>query len=208
MSKGKRQKVVERMLVTLLVAFIASIGIGSSIHHSTAFSFSKRHSVKIRPLKIREIAKSSLKTNERAHSYGNWPFLNRSQDCQYAELAHFAANRHGLDPALVRAVIEVESGFKSNSRSPKGAIGLMQLMPSTARFVGVNDIHSPTQNVLGGSKYLKHLMVKFDNNISLALAAYNAGPSAVQKYRGIPPFPETRRYVNRVLSKYRQIQSS
>jgi len=114
-----------------------------------------------------------------------------------------AANKHKLDPALVKAVIHVESKFDSSGVSPKGALGVMQLMPATARRLGVKNLRDPIQNIYGGSKYLRHLLDMFDNDLRLALAAYNAGPAKVRHYNGVPPYPETQNYVKKVMSAYR-----
>ena len=113
------------------------------------------------------------------------------------------ARRHGVDPLLVRAVIRAESNFDPRAVSPKGAAGLMQLMPETAQRYGVNNRFDPAQNVDGGVRYLRDLMAMFDGNLSLALAAYNAGEGAVIKHgRRIPPYPESQQYVVRVRSFY------
>jgi soluble lytic murein transglycosylase-like protein len=103
-----------------------------------------------------------------------------------------------LDPALVRAVIHAESGFNAGARSQKGAIGLMQLMPETARMLGVTKPNTPAGNILGGAQYLAGLLARFKNDVTLATAAYNAGPEAVQRYAGVPPYAETQVYVQRV----------
>ena len=108
-----------------------------------------------------------------------------------------AANR--VDVALVKAVMHVESGFNPNALSPKGASGLMQLMPETAVRYGVEDIFDPVQNVQGGVRYLKDLLAMFKNNQGLAIAAYNAGENAVLRYKGIPPYNETQNYVRKVM---------
>lgn len=113
------------------------------------------------------------------------------------------AERHQLDPRLVSAVIQVESAFQPAALSHKGAMGLMQLMPDTARQLAVEDPWDPAQNVGGGTAYLRHLLDKFGGQLELALAGYNAGPDAVQRYGGIPPFEETRSYVEKVLRIYR-----
>ena len=116
----------------------------------------------------------------------------------YAELIATAAATHGVDPTLVRAVIEVESAFQADARSPKGAMGLMQLMPATARQYQLDDPFDPQANVDAGIRHLRSLLDRFE--LTLALAAYNAGEGAVRKFGGIPPYRETRDYVSRVLS--------
>ncbi len=113
------------------------------------------------------------------------------------------ASRFGLDPSLVHAVIRAESAYDPEAVSVKGAVGLMQLMPETQRDYRVSDPYDPEQNIAAGSAYLKRLLDDFDDTLELALAAYNAGPEAVRRYGGVPPFPETRRYLERVLSAYR-----
>ena len=112
------------------------------------------------------------------------------------------ADKNGLDEDFVKAVINQESGFNPNATSHCGAMGLMQLMPATAQGLGVTNAYDAEQNIEGGTKYLKGLMDRFGNDKSLALAAYNAGPNAVKKYGGIPPYAETQNYVKKVLSKY------
>ncbi len=112
------------------------------------------------------------------------------------------SDKNGLDEDFVKAVINQESGFNPNATSKCGAMGLMQLMPSTAEGLGVKNAYDAEQNIEGGTKYLKGLMDRFNNDKSLALAAYNAGPNAVKKYGGIPPYAETQNYVKNILSKY------
>lgn len=117
----------------------------------------------------------------------------------YDKLIISTAKQNRLEPALVKAVVHVESAFRPRARSHKGAIGLMQLMPGTARRFGVRNSYDPVQNVKGGSKYLRFLLDRYRGNLTLALAAYNAGEGAVDKYSGIPPYRETQDYVKLVL---------
>jgi soluble lytic murein transglycosylase-like protein len=120
------------------------------------------------------------------------------------ELITRAAIKNGLPPEIVRSVAKAESGYHADAVSPKGAIGLMQLMPGTAAALNA-DPHDPAQNVEAGARYLRDLLLKYENDphqVSKALAAYNAGPGAVDKYKGIPPYRETIDYVNRVLKDY------
>ena len=118
------------------------------------------------------------------------------------------AEKNGLDSDFVKAVVKQESGFNPQATSSCGAMGLMQLMPGTAQGLGVTNAYDAEQNIMGGTKYLKGLMDRFDNNKSLALAAYNAGPNAVKKYGGIPPYMETQNYVKSVLSNYDKMKGA
>lgn len=111
-----------------------------------------------------------------------------------------AARRHNVDPKLAMAVAVAESDLEPGAVSPVGATGVMQLMPETARALGVRNIADPRENIDGGVRYLKQMLQTFDGDVIKAVAAYNAGPEAVRNYRGVPPYDETRAYVNRVLS--------
>ena len=120
----------------------------------------------------------------------------------YAEIIDRVSAREGVDAKLVRAVIEVESGYRPSARSPKGAMGLMQLMPATARQYAVTNPYDPAANIEAGIKHLKSLLARFPP--ALALAAYNAGDAAVERFGGIPPYAETRNYVSRILQIFKK----
>jgi soluble lytic murein transglycosylase-like protein len=122
---------------------------------------------------------------------------------QIFDAVKHAAQTYSVDAKLIAAVIKVESGFNRYALSHKGAQGLMQLMPGTAKRYGVTDVNDPSQNILGGTAYLRDLLTMFDNRLDLALAGYNAGENAVIRYkRQIPPYPETQHYVSSVLADY------
>ena len=118
----------------------------------------------------------------------------------YGEIIAAVSEAHGVDPMLVRALIQVESNYRPRARSPKGAMGLMQLMPSTAREYKVRNPFDPRANIEGGIKHLKSLIDRFAGKVELGLAAYNAGEGAVKKFNGVPPYRETRNYVSKILS--------
>lgn len=136
------------------------------------------------------------------------PPLKLTNKVQYDQIVAEIAQIYGLDSALLHAVISVESRYSPNAVSRKGATGLMQLMPKTARRYGVTDSFDPVQNIHGGARHLQYLLKIFNNDISLALAAYNAGEGSVVKYGNrIPPFPETINYVPQVLGFYQRYQA-
>ncbi|BCG64170.1 MAG: hypothetical protein methR_P1938 [Methyloprofundus sp.] len=123
---------------------------------------------------------------------------------KYTPIILQAARQHKIDPKLVHAVIQAESAYDAKAVSSAGAVGLMQLMPATARQYGATSRKDPKQNIFAGTRYLKHLLGLFDDNLELSLAAYNAGENAVKKYKNkIPPYPETQKYVKQVLSLYK-----
>lgn len=127
---------------------------------------------------------------------------NASVNPSYNDLIQTASGRYNIDADLIRAVIKAESDFNARARSQKGAMGLMQLMPETARLQNISDAYDPSENVEGGARHLRMLLDRYQGDLELSLAAYNAGSGAVEKHRGIPPFSETREYVRRVLRFY------
>lgn len=122
----------------------------------------------------------------------------------FGDLIHDKAQKYDVDPALIAAVVETESRFHRNARSPVGAQGLMQLMPRTGRWLGATNLYDAEQNVDAGVKYLKYLQGRFDGDLKNTIAAYNAGEGNVQRYGGVPPFRETRSYVKQVMTRYQQ----
>jgi soluble lytic murein transglycosylase-like protein len=120
---------------------------------------------------------------------------------RYAAEIQEIAREHGVSPGLITAVMRTESGFDPAAVSPKGAGGLMQLMPGTAAALGVVDRFNPRENISGGVRHLRYLLDRYQGRVALALAAYNAGEGVVDSYRGIPPYPETQQYVRRILKE-------
>jgi soluble lytic murein transglycosylase-like protein len=160
-------------------------------------------------LYIKEYTKPQTPKAGKGHSK---PLSSSHYDLNY--LPHLtshideASQQYGLDPKLIQAVIHVESNFDPLAVSPKGAQGLMQLMPQTAKDLQVSDVFSPKENIHGGSRYLRYLMDIYNQDMVMALAAYNAGPEKVNLHRGIPPYQETRTYVQRVLQIYNRLKTS
>jgi soluble lytic murein transglycosylase-like protein len=151
---------------------------------------------RFRPVDIR-----TMSFSRRGYSLTSFARPSRTAGRAYDRMIADSARQHGLPAALVKAVIATESNFNARAVSRKGALGLMQLMPETADMLGVDPLQ-PDENVDGGARYLRQLWERF-GDLTHALAAYNAGPGSIERYGGMPPFPETQQYVRRVLSYYR-----
>ncbi len=162
-------------------------------------------------------AKELIKEAENEDSYLNINSFYETNNVQRSgkitsrdeinELIEQYSRKYGLDSDFVKAVIKQESGFNEKATSKCGAMGLMQLMPGTAKALSVNDPYNARDNIEGGVKYLKSLMDRFGGDMKLALAAYNAGPNAVKKYNGIPPYNETQNYVKNIMLMYEKVQN-
>ncbi len=151
-----------------------------------------------RPYKAEIINNLNKKYNSRLYT--------SHREGAYNNIINEAAKKHGVDAALIKAIIMAESSYNHRAISKRGAIGLMQLMPATADALGVEDIYDPVHNVNGGAKYIKLLLDRFNGDLELALAAYNAGSTKVRKYNGIPPFRATRTYIKKVFEYYWRYQ--
>ena len=132
------------------------------------------------------------------------PSNQSKRELNIPEAVSAASDKHQIDPDLINAVIHAESAFNPRAKSPKGAQGLMQLMPGTAATLGVEDPYDPASNVDAGTQFLRELLLKYDGDMVKALAAYNAGPGRVARYHGVPPYPETRAYVARIVKEFNQ----
>ena len=155
--------------------------------------------------KSSQLLNGSSYNNSYSNNYGSSSASSSGTRNSYDSYILASAQRHGVDPALMKAMMHTESAFNPNARSPVGAQGLMQLMPATARRFKVSNAWNPAENIEGSAKYIAWLMKRFNNNVEFAVAGYNAGEGNVDKYNGIPPFKETRNYVKSVMSRYHSL---
>lgn len=155
-----------------------------------------------------DIAASDLMSIEPEDVFAAPPPENVDFGVRYANLIHAAAQKHGVDEKLISSVIAAESNFDPKAISRKHALGLMQLLPTTAKQYAVSNVFDPAQNIDAGTHYLKDLLARYQGNLKLALAAYNAGPEMVDRYGGVPPFPETRSYVRQITAALATIQTA
>ncbi|MBF0545818.1 MAG: lytic transglycosylase domain-containing protein [Candidatus Riflebacteria bacterium] len=149
--------------------------------------------------KKNEVKPVSLSSSVLPPHFNNSQLLFNDSGQKFDELIKKYSMKNGLDPELVKRLVEIESNFDPNAISKKGALGLMQLMPETARDLGIKNPFNPEENIAGGTKYLLEMLKENSGDLRLALAGYNAGPNAVKEYEGIPPFPETQEYVRKIL---------
>jgi hypothetical protein len=157
---------------------------------------------KYKRIKSTSKTEQHLTTRPRSSAPSPAPRSSSNSPNTYADIINTACGRHGVDPALVHAIVKVESDFNPYALSRKGAMGLMQLMPQTAVVMNVGNSFNPHENIDGGVKYLRYLIDRYEGNLPLVLAAYNSGETAVKKWGTIPPYPETQNYVQRIMKIY------
>ena len=201
-AKAEVVKVIENL--KLVVDRINELG--NRFGFSTAATYQEPLEPSVKEISFQETLTKEIEKSQQPVAQGDGLVKKVSAppelSSDFSDFISRYAQRTGLAEGLVEAVIKAESNFDPNSVSPKGALGLMQLMPKTATEMGVNNPFDPEENIMGGTKYLSSLLDQFGGDLKLALAAYNAGPTTVERYQGLPPYPETKEYVSRVLSLY------
>jgi soluble lytic murein transglycosylase-like protein len=186
------------MRASLLIIFaVALVGVG-------AYRLTVSEAVFLPPMEAKPVRTidSASANKDRVIKVAANSCLNASQE----RVLHETALVHAIDPNLLLAMIHVESGCNERALSPRGAVGLMQILPSTARELGFENPHHPAENIRAGAKYLKNLTKSFGGDFGLVLAAYNAGPGAVRKHGGVPPYRETKAYIQSVMKKYEELR--
>ena len=170
---------------------------------------------KFRTIKLPKIPKKAkVQTVQKSNGIGKSKKVNRSptkfsvaDKSEFGHYIQYISGKYSVDPILVHSIVRVESDFRPHVVSPKGAMGLMQLMPETVRSYQVRNVFDPQQNIEGGVRFLSHLMKTYNRDLTLVLAAYNAGETAVNRYNGVPPFSETRNYINKVRGEHMKVRN-
>lgn len=195
------------------VGVLLLVGMGSaSVLHAEIYKYTDEdgmvHYTNIKPANQRNVKTFSFPcyVSDPTCQQLDWERIPLNRQA-FSDVIRASAEVFTIDESLIRAIIHAESAYQPEALSPQGAQGLMQLMPATQKELQIEDVFDPVSNIEGGTRYLAGLMKEFDQNIELAAAAYNAGPGAVRKYGGIPPYKETREYVRRVKILYRRYSS-
>jgi soluble lytic murein transglycosylase-like protein len=197
----KSEETIKLIVQTLLTGIIRPLLLVTIIWGMAAIPC-HNPPVKVMRFKISPTANLAVQTDQIPPSVSG-----RKAEHQYHKFIVQTASKYQIDPALIKAIIMAESGYNPKAVSKKGAKGLMQLMPETAEALGVEDIFNPRQNITGGVQYFKRLVNRFNGDVKLALAAYNAGSRYVRNYNGIPPFKATRHYIKKVLKYYQKYKN-
>ncbi len=176
----------------------------NGVLHFTNVNSGKNH----KRISTEPVAPRETPTQPKTRPASPSPSVQANIPAAYLDIINSACGRHGVDPSLVHAIVKVESDFNPYAMSRKGAMGLMQLMPQTAVDMNIKNSFNPAENIDGGVKYLRYLIDRYEGNLSLALAAYNSGETAVKRWGTIPPYKETQNYVKRILKIYNGGQSS
>lgn len=174
---------------------------GSTSNTEGADSSSDKVTEEVKPESNTSTSTPTTSTTKNTYGIKGVPSADHITNTKYDSIINEMSEKYEVPVDLIKLVINTESSFKANAVSSSGAQGLMQLMPSTAKWLGVNNAMDPYQNIEGGTKYLRYLLDKYDNDLTLSVAAYNAGPGNVDKYGGVPPFKETQNYVKKILGK-------
>jgi soluble lytic murein transglycosylase-like protein len=197
LAKMKSDKALKLMVHTISTGIIRPLFIVAVILGVTVSS--RHNDPKVMTAKISTTANLSVENNQTPPSVSG-----QKAEHLYHEFVVQTAGQYQIDPSLIKAIIMAESGYNPKAVSKKGAKGLMQLMPETAEALGVEDIFNPRQNISGGVQYFRDLVNRFNGDVKMALAAYNAGSRYVQNYNGVPPFKATRHYIKKVFKYYKQ----
>lgn len=209
------QKIISLHNLILVALFVGALGIPASIHSQQTYTVDASHYNSIPLVIAAPIPEKNLpepevvvaRTNVQPAQIQVPPAAatqKKSPDAPFDHFINQAATTHQVDPALIKAIIMAESRYNPKAVSKRGARGLMQLMPVTAKSLGVEDSFDPEANINGGVMYFKRLLDRFDGNVEFALAAYNAGSRNVRKYGGVPPFIQTRTYIHKVFKYHQQ----
>lgn len=208
MSSQEKIDISEGIRKSLYICFVWGLLFPSSFARASVFEFNNDGTVDVYEAHDYLSAARHQPRNHTGNYMWSQKLYQPQSDLKYNDLIKENAERHQVSIPLIHAIIRAESSYNADAISPKGAGGLMQLMPDTAKRFGVFDMYSPAENISGGTQYLKFLLNHYHGDVTLAVAAYNAGEGNVDKYGDIPPFAETRTYVNRVMSYLDSQQAS